>query len=280
MPGWRKRHCPRLRNRRGRRARASMTGGRREETARRGRSAGGNGRIRARPSRLEGSRATCAGDRFCRRGIVLPNARHVQSPFLFFIHPLRFGIHETIHGVLASPRPHVSIFIFPHEASHTCSPPSTSSLAFVMTSQGISSGKSPTTFGTNVGSFASMQFGVPFQVMEPPESGLASLADVRFLLAVRKKMALEVVVSRELGRAVGTSMLFGEGRSWAALMQPRIGEAQVAARIAHADGGHWVREGFVRIFRYVVRLVRLVLGPGSVAILGRCLLDRAGTGHG
>jgi hypothetical protein len=47
-----------------------------------------------------------------------------------------------------------------------------------------------------------MQFAVALEVVQPAESHLARLADEWFLVAVRKQMALQVVVSSELGLAV------------------------------------------------------------------------------
>lgn len=62
-----------------------------------------------------------------------------------------------------------------------------------------------------MGPFASVQFGMSFQVMEAAKPRIAGLAHIWLLVTVSEEMALEIVVSGEFRRAVGTSVLFIRG---------------------------------------------------------------------
>ena len=52
-----------------------------------------------------------------------------------------------------------------------------------------------------------MKLGVALQVMQTSELRITLLASIRFLVAVCEEMALEIVVSGELGRTVRATML-------------------------------------------------------------------------
>lgn len=82
--------------------------------------------------------------------------------------------------------------------------------AFVVTREGVSSSKLPSTFGTRVRPLAGVELGVSLQVMETPKASLAGLADVWLFLAVGEQMAFEVVVPGEIGGTVWTLVTFGE----------------------------------------------------------------------
>ena len=93
-------------------------------------------------------------------------------------------IDDTVHGVI----PAISQFIGIEPKARAT--PGTSTLTFVVASQGVAARKPPTTLWTCVRAFSSVQFRVSFQVVEAPETGLASRTFVRLLLAVGQEMAL------------------------------------------------------------------------------------------
>lgn len=53
---------------------------------------------------------------------------------------------------------------------------------------------------------------MPLQVVETPKPHLTYLADIRFLVAMSEQVALQIMVSRELGVAVVTFVFLGGGR--------------------------------------------------------------------
>lgn len=106
----------------------------------------------------------------------------------------------------------ITVVIVGHITPHARASPRASPLTFVVTRERIPTGEATATFRTDMRSFASMQFGVPFQIMQSSETRLAGLANIWLLLAVGKQVTFEVVVPGELGRAVGTLMFLGAGR--------------------------------------------------------------------
>ena len=76
------------------------------------------------------------------------------------------GVDESIHTVVTAARVvmpirrAVIVIIVTAKAAHASPPTGTPSVALVVSRQGISSGKAPATFGTDMRSFAGVQFGM------------------------------------------------------------------------------------------------------------------------
>jgi hypothetical protein len=208
--------------------------------------------------------------------MVLADAGHMQAAFVFFIHPLRFRIHETIHGVFAA-RSGIPVIVFPRIAAHTGSPPGTSALTLVMTSERIASREASAALGTDMGSFSRVEFRMPFEVMEPSESRLTGLTHVRLLLAVGEEVTLEVMMSREFGGAVRTAVLLGRRRSRTALMEAGVRQTGPATRIIHTHGGHGVGKRLTRVLRELGMLIR---DAHPIPVVRARLFDGTGTGDG
>ena len=73
-------------------------------------------------------------------------------------------------------------------ASEARASSSASAWPFVMASQSVSSGELASALVTCVWAFSGMKLRVSLQIVQPPEAGRASLADIRLLLAVGKQM--------------------------------------------------------------------------------------------
>lgn len=111
-------------------------------------------------------------------------------------------------------------------------PPRTSTLALVVASQGIAARKPTAALWTCVWAFPSVQFRMSFQVVETSETRLASRTFIRLFLAVGQEMALQVVMSRKVGRAV---------RAFVTFCRWRFGTALRIAGKAHLTcGGTWI----------------------------------------
>lgn len=80
--------------------------------------------------------------------------------------------------------------------------------------------------------FSSVEFRVSFQVVETSETGLASRTFVRLFLAVGQEMTLEVVMSGEVGGAVGAFVTFCRGGLGAVL--------RIAGKAHLARGSAWI----------------------------------------
>lgn len=102
-------------------------------------------------------------------------------------------IFHTVHAVT------VAIVVIPAEAGSSSR---TTSWAFVVSCQRITSRKFPPTLIAGMRPFSRMQFGVTLEVVQAAESRLACLTDVRLFLTVRQQMALQVVMPREVRGAI------------------------------------------------------------------------------
>jgi hypothetical protein len=141
---------------------------------------------------------------------VLFDAGHVESAFILFIHSLRFGIDETVHGIFGTGgNSALAIIILWPITSHTGSATGAAALTFIMSSKSITACEPTPTLRTDMWTLSGMELRMSLEIMESPKARLASLTYVRLLLAVGEKMALEVMMSGELGGTVRTTMFFG-----------------------------------------------------------------------
>jgi hypothetical protein len=141
---------------------------------------------------------------------VLFDAGHVEPAFILFIHSLRFGIDETVHGIFGTGGNYaLAIIILWRITSHTRSATGAAALAFIVSSKSITARESTSTLRTDMWTLSGMELRMSLEIMKSPKARLAGLAYVRLLLAVGEKMALEVMVSGELGGTVRTTVLFG-----------------------------------------------------------------------
>jgi hypothetical protein len=142
---------------------------------------------------------------------MFPDAGHAHSSLVFFIHAFRFGIHESIHGVLlwtsGGFSASFSIVIFAGIAPHAGAAAGATALAFVVACQGIAPSESAPALGADMRPLAGMEFRVSLQIVEPAEPGLARLTHVWLLLAVGQQVAFEVMMPRKLGGTERTSVL-------------------------------------------------------------------------
>lgn len=141
----------------------------------------------------------------------------------------------------------IAIFFIRSKTSHTRPSTGTATLALVVARKRIPSSKPTSTFRTNMRPLSGMEFSVSLQIVESPEARLAGLTDVRFFLAVREQVALEVMMPGEFGGTVRTTMFLG---SWGALtpVEARVWQAEPATRITEITGRHGVGEGLVARF--------------------------------
>lgn len=171
-------------------------------------SASGNRGIRARLPRLITTSGIGSCDRIC-GNIMFFNAGHAHAAFILYIHTLRLCIDEAIHRVLRTwMDPSVAVFIFRSVTSHARSTTRTSALSFVMSSESVTTGKSTPAFGANVWTLSGVKLRVSFQIMKSSKARLASLAHVRFLLTMCKKVAFEIMMPCEFRRTVGATVFF------------------------------------------------------------------------
>lgn len=105
-----------------------------------------------------------------------------------------------------------------------------------MTSQGITTRKASSTFVADMRSFASVQFCVAFEIMQPPKAGLTSLADIWFFLTVGKQVTFEIVVTGKVSRTIRALVPFGR-RS--------VSRLTFCRRFCCRRWGARIREGFV-----------------------------------
>ena len=134
-----------------------------------------------------------------------------------FFHMLRFvrrfiRVHDSGHTL---PFALSYIVLMPLVASETANAfPTTgaASLTLVMPCKSVPSCKATVTFRAYMRPLASMKFCMAFQIMEPPETRIASFTAERLFLAMCKKMALEVMMSGEVSAAIGTLVSLGGRR--------------------------------------------------------------------
>jgi hypothetical protein len=107
-------------------------------------------------------------------------------------------IYHAVHGLVAT-----AIGQFVAVKAETRPASCATSLAFVVPCKRIATREPAAALGTCMWTFSSVEFRVSFQVMKASETRLAGGTLVRLFLAVRQEVALEVVVSRKVGRAVG-----------------------------------------------------------------------------
>jgi hypothetical protein len=119
-----------------------------------------------------------------------------------FIHGIGLIVHDTVHRVVAT----IAIVVAA-KAAHACPSACAPTGTFIVASQGVSSSEFTTTFGADVWSFACVQLGVAFEVVQTAEARLTRRAYIWFFLAVGQQMALQVMVSREFGGAIRTLVL-------------------------------------------------------------------------
>ena len=116
---------------------------------------------------------------------MFPDAGHVEPSIVFLIHAFWFRINKPVHGILSRPMGGpVAVFIIGSKTSHARSSTSTPALTFVMACKRIPSGETASTFWENMRPLSCMKLCVPFQIMESPEARVASLTNIRLLLAV------------------------------------------------------------------------------------------------
>lgn len=116
---------------------------------------------------------------------MFPDAGHVEPSFVFLVHALRFRINKSVHGILSGPMGGpVAVLIIGSKTSHARSSTSTPALTFVMARERIPSGETASTFGANMRPLSCMKLCVPLQIVESPEARVASLTNIRLLLAV------------------------------------------------------------------------------------------------
>ena len=132
----------------------------------------------------------------------------MESSLIFLVHRLRLRIDQPIHGIVRM-RMAITVVIVGNITSHARASPCAPSLAFVVTRERIPAGEATPAFGTDMRPFAGVQLGVPFQIMQAPETRLTGLANIRLLLTVGEQMAFEVMMPGKLGRTVWTLMLLG-----------------------------------------------------------------------
>lgn len=85
--------------------------------------------------------------------------------------------------------------------------------------------------------FTGVKFRVAFQIVQTTETRLAGRTFVGLLLAVCEEMTLEVVVSREISRAIRTLVALGRGRLVIVLRISR--QAHLALGRARIVVGQW-----------------------------------------
>lgn len=175
---------------------------------------------------------------------MLAQSLRIESSLFFSIHCLRLRIDQAIHTIVVVTIP---IFIIGRKTSHASSSTRTSALTFVVSRKRVASSKAPPTLGAEMRSFAGMQLGMSFQVVQSAEPRLAGLTDKWLFLAMGEEMALEVVLASEFGSAIGASMFLCRWRTGAASVVARVGQAQAATRVVKSASGHRVREGLVAI---------------------------------
>lgn len=171
-----------------------------------------------------------------------------EPPLFLLVHALRFCIHESLHSVFGRTMSgSIAIFFIRSKTSHTRPSTGTATLALVVARKRIPSSKTTSTFRTNMRPLSGMEFSVSLQIVESPEARLAGLTDVRFFLAVREQMALEVMMPGEFGGTVRTTVFLS---SWGALtpVEARVWQAEPATRITEITGRHGVGEGLVARF--------------------------------
>jgi hypothetical protein len=194
---------------------------------------------------------------------ILPLARRLADTSSVILIVLSLAImfaavvDDAVHGLVTA-----TVGQFVGIKTETGPASRTATLALVVPSQRVATRKPAAALGTGMWALTSVEFRVSFQVMETSKSSLARGTLVWLLLAVCQEMALEIVVSRKIGRAV-----------WAlvSLRRRRLGAVLRIAWQTHLARGctwimlgrHWAREGecaiarafpWVRRYGLVVRL--------------------------
>lgn len=162
------------------------------------------GWIRARVLSIHGSLCVASGFEM---GAL--SARLTDSPALIVQH-FSFPIFAILGMVLCIIASHTLIGLFAIiVATETLAvAASTAARSLVMSCQSIASGKAAATFWTGMRPLARVKFGVALQVVQSSEARLTVLTDIRFLLAMGEKMALEIVVARKISRTIRTLVSF------------------------------------------------------------------------
>jgi hypothetical protein len=78
----------------------------------------------------------------------------------------------------------------------------TPSRALVVPRERVPTREAPAALVARMWPLSGVQFGVALQIVQSPEARLAGLTHIRLLLTVSQQMALEVMVSRKVRRAV------------------------------------------------------------------------------
>jgi hypothetical protein len=169
-------------------------------------------------------------------------------------------IYHAVHGLVAT-----AIGQFVAVKAETRPASCATSLAFVVPCKRIATREPAAALGTCMWTFSSVEFRVSFQVMKASETRLAGGTLVRLFLAVRQEVALEVVVSRKVGRAGAVLRVAGQthltrGCTGVVLwgQRARKGECAIAGAFA------WIRSDglvvrLVCVWRMLLLLLRLWL---------------------
>lgn len=95
---------------------------------------------------------------------------------------------------------------------------STTTRTFVVSCKRIPTGEATPTLIASMRPLPGVELGMPLQIMQSSESGLARLADIWLLLTVRQQVTLQIVVSRKVRGAIRAFVsLIGSGRLGTAL---------------------------------------------------------------
>jgi hypothetical protein len=88
---------------------------------------------------------------------------------------------------------------------------------------------------------ARVQFHMPFEIVEAAETGIAVLAQVWLLVAMRKKMTLEIVVAREFRRTVWAFVFLIRRRRLGLITWHARVHAHISPLVRGLRGRQWTR---------------------------------------
>lgn len=166
---------------------------------------------------------------------ILPlTHRFTNTPTFVIFVAFAVVIDDAIHPVFSLA---VHILVVNSKARSTTR---AATLPLVVSGKCVSASESATALRTGMRAFASVELCMALEIMETPEASLTSWALIRFFLAMCQKMALQVVVSREVGSAIRALVALGRGRLWAVLV---TGQAHLARRRAGVVVRQRSREG-------------------------------------
>jgi thiamine transporter ThiT len=165
------------------------------------------------------------------RGVsrILPLTRRLANSSSFIVVLISFPImvaamiYHTVHGLVTTA---IGKFVAVKAEARPAS--CATSLTLVVPRKRIATREPAAALGTCMWTFSSVEFRMSFQVVKASETRLAGGTLVGLFLAVRQEVALEVVVSREVGRAV---------RAFVPLRRRRLGAVLRVAGQTHLACG-------------------------------------------